>query len=148
MHCQRLNVLHDWWLWKLPQVAGCRLHPAATAHLSTGLLMWRISMRLQPAGARAKNDWTLSCQIITHTSARVFALHRFFFLGLSVLPGHGLCRDVHTLNICMGAFSLGRGVSVSCAHTQATLWDDYFSCLTQIAHGVSALRGYAQQLSL
>lgn len=30
--------LHNWWVWKLPQVASCA--PAATAHLSAALTMW------------------------------------------------------------------------------------------------------------
>lgn len=75
-----------------------------------------------------------------------------FWISRETLPTPP--RPTHTISRCcfdfvwLYSFAWGRRVSISCAHTQSTLCDYYFSCLTQIAYGVAALRGYAQQISL
>ncbi len=146
--------VHEWWCF-YEVVAGCTPHPAATAHLSTGLLMWGISIRLRLLVQGQKNDFTL---LPFHNTCPPLIFHPSPLSDVSVFLGNAWCKsmnisrifDVISYYICLTFLvvfsSLGKRVSVSCAHTQASLCGDYFSCLTQIAYGVPALCGYAQHL--
>lgn len=100
---------------------------------------------------KGKNDLTLSCHFITHASSHFLPSIGQFFLGKTLCKNMYfltpvLFKEKKTFYGCILS-CLGRRVSVSCALTQDTLCDYYFSCLTQFACGVHVLCGSAQQLN-
>lgn len=111
--------------------------------------------RLLLAQGQKKPKHSLS--ISQHMLLLIF--HPSKLSDLFLLHGNALCRNVLTPLLiitpsfpphfsCLYSPLRREGVSISCAHTPANLYHDYFSCLTQIAYDVRALCGCAQQLCL
>lgn len=143
-------------LGKLSQVALCTLQPRRTCRQDSwcGESQW--DSALQP-GARAQYDFTLpnrsvpparclSPTFIAISCVRFALKKRKKKKSICHFPPPPLQPIIRWHLFLLS--SMGRIVWASCAHTQSTPCNDYFSCLTQIAYRVPPVRGYGQHLCL